>query len=254
MVNVVVTRKIWIVENLLKGLENLIFPKKCLNCGDAGSYLCFFCADKVEYVEEPTCIICGGISMGGFTHYSCQTKYTPNRLVSAFKYKGVIRKALKMAKYKTKVFSIYNDLVNLAVEHFNEINLQIGEEAIVVPVPIHWKKFVSRTFNHSEVIANLFAQKYGINVVHALKKTKNTPSQSLLNRKERIKNVRGSFLVKRKAIDKISGKDVIIIDDICTTGATLLSASKTLRELGKRGPRYIYCITLAYDYPKDLTR
>jgi len=235
------------VGNLLKALELYIFPKHCLVCGVNENYICNFCEGEIRNVLTYHCVICGKPCLNGFIHINCANKYTPDRFLAAFEYKGVVKRALINAKYKRKIFDVYNLLVDLACEYFKGINLEIGDKAVMVPVPVSYKKYKKRTFDHSLIISELFAKKYNVKVVPVLIKHKDTVSQSLLSREEREKNVKGVFKVNPGLISQIKGKDVVVIDDIVTTGATMLSACGELRKLGKNGPRYIYCVSLAYD-------
>jgi len=235
------------VENLLKTLESYIFPKHCLNCGRNEGYICDFCEKEIKYISAYSCIICNRPSLNGFIHRNCVDSFSPDRFLAAFEYDGVVKKALINAKYKNKVFDIYTLLVSLACSYFDEIGLEVGEQAFVVPVPTHYQKYKKRTFDHTLVIAELFAKRWGLKVISALDKVKSTPSQSLLGKKQRKKNVEGVFKVDPKFVDQVRGKDIVVIDDIVTTGSTMLAACKELRKLGKDGPRYIYCVSLAYD-------
>lgn len=235
------------MENLLRALELCVFPKHCLLCGANENYICHACEGGIRYVLTYSCVICKGPCFDGFIHTSCTSAQTPNRFLAAFEYKGVIKEALISAKYKKKIFDLYGLLVDLACEYFESIGLEIGADAIIVPIPSGKRKYKKRTFNHALIIANLFAKKYGVKVVPALIKLKDTPSQSLLNRKERKRNVKGVFAAVPRFAQEIKGKDIVVIDDIVTTGATMLSACQELRKLGKNAPRYVYGISLAYD-------
>ena len=234
---------------ILKPFELLFFPKTCLVCGKNENYICDACLGEVSYVLNYSCLVCQKPSLDGFIHLKCKNKFTPDRFLSAFEYKGVVKKALIGAKYRGKIFDTYNLLVGLAFEHFEEMDLNIGNKAIVIPIPVHFKKYIKRTFNHADIIAGIFAKNYGIKVVNALKKVKETQTQSLLKREERKKNVESVFKVNSRYLNDIKGKDIVLIDDIVTTGSTMLSACKALRKLGNNGPRYIYCLSLAYDLP-----
>ena len=234
---------------ILKPFELLFFPKTCLVCGRNENYICESCLGEVSYVSKYTCLVCQKPSLDGFVHLKCQNKYTPNRFIAAFEYRGVVKKALINAKYRRKIFDTYNLLVDLSYEYFEEMGLGIGKEAIIVPIPVHFKKYIKRTFNHAEIISNIFSKKYDIDVLNVLKKIKETQTQSRLKKEERKKNVESVFKVKDSYLNNIKGKDVVLIDDIVTTGSTMLSACKALRKLGANGPRYIYCISLAYDLP-----
>lgn len=235
------------MENLLKELELNIFPKHCLICGVNENYICKNCEGDIRYILTYCCVKCGKPCLNGFIHKKCISKNSPDRFLAVFEYSGIIKDALITAKYKSRIFDVYNLLVDLAYEYFLGIKLEIGEEAIVIPVPMSYKKFKKRTFDHALMISELFAKKYNIKVMQALIQYKDTPPQSFLSKRDRKNNVKDIFKVKKEFIKDIKGKDVIVIDDVVNTGSTMLSACKELRKLGSNGPRYIYCISLAYD-------
>ena len=242
------------VLNVLKFGLQILFPKTCLVCGRNYDYICPACEGVIEYVDKFVCLVCHRPAFDGFVHINCLSKFTPNRFLAAFMYKGPIRRALVNAKYRGKIFDLYGRLCPLAASYFDEIGLEIGKDAVLIPIPVHYKKYMKRGFNHAEIVAELWSKHYGVSCVDALKKVKETETQSLLNRKERKESVEGAFEVRSELLNKISGKDVVLVDDIATTGATFLEASKTLRKLGSRGPRFIYCMALAYDARRDIIR
>ncbi len=105
---------------------------------------------------------------------------------------------------------------------------------ILVPIPLAQKRLRERGFNQALLICEkLTKQNTNLKQKNILWKQKKTPHQALIeNRTERLKNIVGSFGVKNP--DKIKGKNVILIDDVTTTGATLSEARKVLREAGEK--------------------
>lgn len=110
---------------------------------------------------------------------------------------------------------------------------------IVMPIPVSVEKFRSRGFNQAELVSKIVAQVF--NLLHesnGLKRGKHTLAQYEKSRKERFANVAGVFALNKN----VEGHKVLLVDDICTTGATLLEASKTLYSGGAVDVR---CFTLA---------
>ena len=90
----------------------------------------------------------------------------------------------------------------------------------VVPVPLHSVKARTRGYNQSELIASHLADRIGLRLLKkSLRRTRNTPSQSGLGSTQREINVRGAFAVRNP--ETISGKRLILVDDVLTTGATV---------------------------------
>lgn len=144
------------------------------------------------------------------------------------KYEGSVKNAICGFKYNRKTY--YGRKFALLASDF------IGENGLddfdaLVPVPLHWKKEFRRGFNQSAVVSiNLARLLKKECMCGALVKTKNTLSQTELSEKERVKNVRGTFRVRRAG--RIKGKKILLIDDVCTSGATSREARKTLLAAG----------------------
>jgi len=115
-----------------------------------------------------------------------------------------------------------------------------GIEAVVA-VPLHPKKLKKRGFNQAKLIANILAERKGMEFMEgSLVKIKNTPPQTSLMAGERERNVKGTFGIKKA--DRIAGKTVLLMDDVYTTGSTLRECSAVLK---KAGAREVRALTLA---------
>ncbi|MFT6258906.1 MAG: ComF family protein [Rickettsiales bacterium] len=141
----------------------------------------------------------------------------------------------------------YFDQINLT-KYFSKLMFQKAEEIIddidfIVPVPLHKLRIIKRKYNQSALLAksiSLFADKKPI--LDLLIRTKNNKPQASLNREKRLKNVESIFKVREKYLEKIKGKNILLIDDVKTTGATIESCSKILK---KEKVNRIYILTLA---------
>lgn len=101
-----------------------------------------------------------------------------------------------------------------------------AETDVVVPVPMHWLKRVRRGYNQADHIAAGISRATGLPVVKALQAVRGHKTQTSMTMEERLENTSGLFsVVEPSAID---GKGVLLIDDVCTTGSTLISAATTL--------------------------
>ena len=109
-----------------------------------------------------------------------------------------------------------------------------ADDWLIIPVPLSKNRLKERGYNQAELIAEYFSEKIKIQIcAGALMKTKDTPAQvSVKNRKERLKNLDGAFAVKNPEL--VEGKNIILIDDVSTTGATLREAKKTLKLAGAK--------------------
>jgi ComF family protein len=101
---------------------------------------------------------------------------------------------------------------------------------LIVPVPLHWKRKRERGYNQSELLARLLAGQIAIPYIHALIRVRPTLPQVGLTDSQRFENLRDAFRCAKT--NKISGRRVLLIDDVMTTGATVASAAQTLLEGG----------------------
>jgi ComF family protein len=114
----------------------------------------------------------------------------------------------------------------------------------VVPVPLHKARIRDRQYNQSEFIAGGVSEILNAKVLKdALVRTRYTQTQTKLNKAERKENVKGAFEVNRKHKDKITDKNIIVADDVITTGATILECAEVLK---KSGAGKIWVCSAAY--------
>ncbi len=215
--------------NILNKLLDLLFPAKCIGCGKQETSLCLKCTENIEPPQE-----------------------TPNRNIYAiFSYKNkTIRQALWNLKYKGHT-SIAD---TIAIFMYDKILEELSEllimedfkNPILIPIPLSKKRLRFRGFNQSEILAKEIYKidtgltlKLSSNILFKIKETKS--QMKIKNKTERLKNLSGCFYVKRP--DEIKGQNIILIDDITTTGATIKEASETLL---KSGARKVIAFTVAH--------
>jgi len=125
--------------------------------------------------------------------------------------------------------------------YFNCLNFSFPCLDLVVPIPLHRKKLRERGFNQAELIAKVVAKHLQVRLTKGnLKRTKATITQTSLDRKERRRNLREAFTVKNR--DGFQAKNVLLVDDVYTTGTTIKEAAKVLKEAGVKE---VYVFALA---------
>src|SRR3990167_8766590 len=137
------------------GFLDLLFPKRCVNCGRIGGYLCRECFSKIEYVDRPVCPICQRQAVGGKTHPKCQNKYGLDGLMVIFRYQGPVKKAITKIKYKWTydIANIFTDLIGANLWKFD-----LPKDLTLVPVPLHSKRLYWRGFNQARGLAERLAR------------------------------------------------------------------------------------------------
>jgi predicted amidophosphoribosyltransferase len=174
------------------GLIDFIFPKKCLGCGGGGSYICDGCLAKVARARVG-CPKCGGYSFGGKVHRSCRRAWGLDGVVSIWKYEGVIRKAVLKLKYNY-VREIAEELGERAVFELKKTGK--NERVILVAVPLFKRREKWRGFNQAAEMGKIIAGEMGWDFSEDLiVRKKGGVAQAGLGREERMKNVRGVFVL-----------------------------------------------------------
>src|SRR3989344_1420246 len=213
--------------SLLSTILNLIFPSSCLACGQEGEYFCEGCLKDLPLAENPE----------------------EDFIYSVFNYRD---KAVKRAVWLLKYNGKYSIATILARAMSDKIAEELSEleafenftEPVVIPIPLSKKRLKERGFNQAEILAEeLVKINKELNLVkNVLYKTKETKNQARLrDRSERLKNLKGCFEIKNPEL--IKSRNIILIDDVSTTGATLVEAKKVLLA---SGARYVIGLTLAH--------
>lgn len=206
------------------GILSLLFPPRCIFCGGVltsktGLEICKECFKKIEFMEEKNSRSDVLVPKG--SNYDA--------VVCACKYSGIVKETILKFKFTNKP-SYYRTLAELLVK---EIKLRALEKEIdlIVSIPLHRMKENTRGYNQSRLIAKYISKAIKLPDKSSLVyKKRYTESQSRLSKDERMKNVEGAFALSKKST--FSGKRVLLIDDILTTGSTLNECSKILKEAG----------------------
>jgi competence protein ComFC len=239
-----------LIADLDRGLLDLIFPRDCMVTqlpmdDQARQYLSDFGARQLERIHDPRCHTCGhpfdGILEGDRTCPHClDLNPAFGRAICAFRARGHIRQIIHEIKYTRCPFLI-DDLVAAAVE--DPLFRRHLAGAHLIPVPLHADKLSERSYNQAERITQSLCNHIpGCSWSHSLIKIKPTPSQTLLNRTERRRNVAKAFAPNPTAHISPNIR-YVIIDDVLTTGATLHACATALY---KAGALHIDAATLAH--------
>ncbi|MDU2490176.1 MAG: ComF family protein [Clostridium celatum] len=193
----------------------------------------------IVYPIEEKCIICRADGFIGLCSY-CKSRINratieSDNLSYGF-YGGIVKTLILKFKYESDFTSGYL-LSKLLVEMIEENKIYAD---VICYVPMTKKSEKKRGFNQCEVIARHIGYHINIPVSDCIKKIKNTKEQKTLTKEERVKNLKGAFKVIR--VKDIKNKDVILIDDVMTTGATINECKDVLK---KSGANKITVLTIA---------
>ena len=228
------------------GLLDFVFPKYCINCKKVGSYICADCFAFISFDISMICLVCNKGSFDGLTHPGCRTKYAIDGAFSTINYKGIVKKLIYNFKYKPYVSDLKNSLVELFYESI--IQQEIFQKAyqsgpILVPIPLHKRRLRKRGYNHAKLLAEGLSRKLGLEVTEILQRNKDTKSQFGLNLEKRRENIKGSFAIAPNILIS-QYPNIFLIDDILTSGTTLLEGARILK---KNGVKRVWGLTLARD-------
>ncbi len=221
------------IKNIGWEVTEAYFPSFCVNCL-AGldiddKYLCKNCQNQIEIVGTRTCIRCGKITKLGQYCSGCRPDMRLRGIIYLSSYDGPVKELIHWFKYD-KMLGIGQVLFEIIINNLPESLFDKFD--LITSVPLHWEKKLERGFNQSEIIAKKLSKRAGKPYAEMLKRVKDTKSQMKLKRSQRLTNLEGAFCLGKNM--EIIGKNILIIDDVATTGATLEECGKVLKAAGAR--------------------
>ncbi|MEE9165241.1 MAG: ComF family protein [Nitrospinota bacterium] len=231
---------------------DIVFPPKCFKCGFSligleSSSICSSCLRQIALIKQPFCDACGKPFYfqydlpfeGDYWCGTCRTeKHYFDKARSLGKYEGVFKEALISYKYKGRR-ELLKDFIKICLQSQNncyfiplkkDVDKTEGIDLILY-VPLHKKKLQTRGFDQAFLIAKAISKLSNIPLkADFLFKKKETPPQAALKKQIRIKNLKGAFDVRDSSF--LEGKNVLLVDDVITTGVTVNECSKVLKQHG----------------------
>ncbi|MFV1917349.1 MAG: ComF family protein [Patescibacteria group bacterium] len=220
-------------------IVDLLFPKKCLNCGRDRSYVCLSCLSKLFELKQ-TCFECGRPSVDGMTHERCKLPWGLDGLVFLWPYQGVIRQAIIKLKYKFAL-EIAKELSDHITDHLQKRSVALPLDATLLPIPLYWYRKNWRGFNQVEEIGKLVTNNMNWDFQSDLLVRKRLKKpQTDLKKDERAENIRGVFTLNPNY--QLQSISYMLFDDVLTTGATIKEAAKVLK---RNGAKDVWGLTIA---------
>jgi ComF family protein len=226
---------------------NAVLPPRCLRCGtgvDRPGMLCAACWEQVNFLSPPMCVVCGYpfelAPAEGPVCGACMKRaprYDRARAVMA--YDDGSRDFILRFKHadRTEGAPAYAAWMARAGADI------LDDAEVIVPVPLHRWRLVKRRYNQAALLAHALGKRTGLPVLpDLLARRRNTRSQGHLSTEARWRNVRSVFRLSRGGAARLAGRRVLLVDDVMTSGATVESCARVLREGGASG---VDVITLA---------
>lgn len=231
------------LRQIAKGLKELIYSDCCPGCGDKmlpdkpRKFICASCRDKLEMNLPPFCVSCGrhleGASVERNTCPAClKVKFNFDRAFSPCRYSGTIKKLIHEFKYSGDDY-LGEGLGEIMNDFIKEYRLPIADMDFIIPVPLHKSRLREREFNQAKILSDKVAGEFDKTVLpQVLMRSKATRTQTELDPEERRLNLEKGFCVTRPEL--VREKNLLLVDDVFTTGATSNQAASSLKEAGAR--------------------
>lgn len=207
---------------------SILFPINCLGCGKENTLLCASCINAVPVYAAPS---------------QRRLLFCSTVLIAVNYHHPLTKRAITKAKYRPYASTLLPLLSSLVIKYLYQFpryyTYLFQENFVLIPIPLSRHKYARRGFNQAQYIAAALSQEFNIPInTNVLIKTKHTLSQTNIPYKQRKTNVKNTFSV----LETRSPKNIILVDDVVTTGATLSEAAKTLKRAGAQN---VWAIVLA---------
>lgn len=224
---------------LKEQLLDLLFPPRCAVCGeitDSGMLICERCLAELPVISGKVCPRCGAEE----ARCVCTAEqHAYDGVCAPMYYEGNLKNAVYRIKRGHDLFSA-SVMAGFMADTIKQRHPKT-EFSCVVPVPLHFLKKRLKGYNHAEILARETAKHLKIPMnARLLIRRRYTPQQKKLSALDRLMNISGAFAVKEGT--KLSGGNILLVDDVKTTGATLSECAKALKSAGAGK---VFCLTLA---------
>jgi len=235
---------------VLQSAWSALWPAACPLCNEipdeplSGSF-CPRCSETFVAIREPFCLACGrrlnpGSNPRNKVCARCATEPHAFDLARSYgNYEGALSRGVIDFKFhrKRELLEVFSPMMSrTAAQAAKELRIDL-----VVPVPLHPARIKERGFNQAADLARAASAGTGRPLSHGImQRVRNTGQQTGMTRAQRKRNVKGAFKVRRP--DRVKNKNLLLVDDVMTTGATL---DECARELKKAGAARVAAVTLA---------
>ncbi|NIA02484.1 MAG: hypothetical protein GWP15_03800 [Nitrospirae bacterium] len=219
-------------------LLDIFFPKVCVKCGQQGLNICDECFRKIKIRKFQQCPHCRKQNADGkFCSDYCKKDYMFDQLIVCTDYRQIKSLIIKFKyKFTKDLISIFHNLLKVELKKCTKI---ITADTFVIPAPIHKTNYKKRGFNQALLLAKAITQIIpNTKLIDCLSEKESRGQQAKLDRSHRLKNIKNSIEIRPHP----PLKNILLIDDIVTTGSTLNECSRVLKNTGAK---HITAIVLA---------
>lgn len=215
-----------------------IFPRKCFGCGMEAGYLCESCRREILMIKTQCCPTCRRPQIDGrFCSRSCAENFNFDQLIVCMEYSksSLISKIVVQFKYKFSedLVEILGKIMKHRLAGFSHNFRNGGDGVLLIPVPLSEERMKFRGFNQSLLLAQYLAKSFnGMKVCDCMEREDGSEQQAGRARRERLKNLKNKISLKSAWAEKLQRRNVVLIDDIATTGTTLNECAKVLKLAG----------------------
>lgn len=215
------------IKKIKKLFLNILFPEFGVGCNLEGSLLCKNCASKIVQIREQVCPECLRISQNGKYCKRCSdNKYLNGIIVAAYYEEGPLKEMIHNFKYNHAI-GLKPKLAKLMADA-----IPVMDFSIITFAPLHHRRYAERGYNQAEILAGAVAKLNKLSCDIILTKIRYTKRQVGLTGQKRRENLAGVFRLNSNI--NIKDQNILIVDDVTTTGATLNECAKVLKDAGAK--------------------
>ena len=250
-------------KSVFETFTGLLYPPVCVVCGNVvppDAALCADCMEAAPRLEAPFCAVCsrpfpvavnGGASVAGLSSLgaamtcgNCRDRaFAFDCAVSTRRHDGPVRALVVRFKYRGEQH-LRRALTGWLAESLLDPRIASRPADALVPVPLHPRRRRERGYNQTEECCRVLSRRTGLPVWPVLSRARYTGTQTLLSREERAKNLSGAFTLAggwlaRRRTRRIEGADLLLVDDVFTSGATVDACARVLLAAGAASVRVL---------------